>query len=46
MMEIWEFIKIRRKWWLAPVILSLLILGALIILAETSNLGPFIYTLF
>ena len=44
--EIWLFIKVRKKWWLIPIIAFLLILGALIILAEGSALAPFIYTLF
>lgn len=44
--EIWSFIKVRKKWWLIPIIAFLLILGALIILAEGSALAPFIYTLF
>ncbi|MEF9426751.1 MAG: DUF5989 family protein [Candidatus Mariimomonas ferrooxydans] len=44
--EFWEFLKVRKKWWLAPIILFLILLGALIILTEGSALSPFIYTLF
>ncbi len=44
--ELWRFIKNRKKWWLAPIILTLLILGSLIVLAEGSVLAPLIYTLF
>lgn len=44
--EFWEFIKVRKKYWLAPIILILLLLGVLIIFAETSAVAPFIYTLF
>ncbi|UCF64238.1 MAG: hypothetical protein JSW33_17030 [bacterium] len=44
--EFWEFIKIRKKWWLAPIIIILVLLGALIVLTEGSALAPFIYTLF
>lgn len=45
-LEFWDFLKVRKKWWLAPIIIFLLLLGALIILAEGSALAPFIYTLF
>jgi len=44
--EFWEFLKIRKKWWLTPVILFLFLLGALIIFTEGSALAPFIYALF
>jgi len=44
--EFWEFIRIRKKWWLAPMILLLGLLGALIVLTEGSALAPFIYTIF
>jgi len=44
--ELWDFIKIRKKWWLIPIIFFLAIFGALIIFAEGSALAPFIYTLF
>lgn len=44
--EFWEFLKVRKKWWLAPIILFLLLLGGLILLTEGSAVAPFIYTLF
>lgn len=44
--ELGAFLKARKKFWLLPVILMLLLLGALMILAGTSALAPFIYTLF
>ncbi len=44
--EFWGFFKVRKKWWLAPIILMLILLGALIIFTESSALAPFIYALF
>ena len=44
--EFWDFIKVRKKWWLAPIILILLLLSALIILSQGSALAPFIYAIF
>ncbi|MCK5010787.1 MAG: hypothetical protein KAS98_09900 [Deltaproteobacteria bacterium] len=44
--EFWLFLKVRKKWWLAPIVIFLLLLGALIILTEGSAVAPFIYTLF
>jgi hypothetical protein len=44
--EFWDFLKVRKKWWLAPIVLTLLLLGALIILSEGSAVAPFIYTIF
>lgn len=44
--ELWGFLKVRKKWWLAPIIIFLILLGTLIVLAEGSALAPFIYTLF
>jgi hypothetical protein len=44
--EIWEFMKVRKKWWLLPVIIVLMIVGALLIFAQGSALAPFIYTIF
>ena len=44
--EFWRFLMERKKWWLAPIMIVLLLLGLLIIFAETSALAPFIYTLF
>jgi hypothetical protein len=44
--EIWRFLRVRKKWWLAPIVMFLLFLGTLLVLAEGSALAPFIYTLF
>jgi hypothetical protein len=44
--ELWEFMKKRKKLWLAPIIGIMLLLGALIVLAQGSAVAPFIYTLF
>lgn len=44
--DLWLFIKDRKKFWLAPVILILLLLGILIVFGGSSALAPFIYTLF
>ena len=44
--EFWDFIKFQKKWWLAPIIIILVLLGALIVVTEGSALAPFIYTLF
>jgi len=44
--ELWDFLKIRKKWWLAPIIIVLILLGLLIIFTESSAVAPFIYTLF
>lgn len=44
--DLWGFMKARKKFWLAPVIIMLLLLGALIVLSQGSAVAPFIYTLF
>lgn len=44
--EFWLFLKVRKKWWLSPIVFFLLLLGALIVFTEGSALAPFIYTLF
>jgi len=44
--EFWGFLKIRKKFWLLPIILVMVLLGLLIILSEGSAVTPFIYTLF
>lgn len=46
MRELWAFMKVRKKFWLLPIILVLLTLGALIVLTQGSAVAPFIYTLF
>jgi len=44
--EIWAFLRERKKFWLLPIIIVMLLLGALMIFAQSSALAPFIYTLF
>ena len=44
--EFWEFLRYRKKYWLLPIIVVLVIFGGLIILGQGSVLAPFIYTLF
>ena len=44
--ELWVFLRVRKKWWLAPILGMLVLLGALIVLSQTSALAPLIYTLF
>jgi hypothetical protein len=44
--EFWQFLKIRKKYWLGPIVFIMLLLGALIMLTEGSALAPFIYALF
>ncbi len=44
--QFWEFLKVRKKWWLGPIFLVLLLLGALLVLTQGSAVAPFIYTLF
>jgi hypothetical protein len=44
--ELWEFMKVRKKFWLLPIIVVLLLLGSLLIFAQGSAVAPFIYTLF
>ncbi len=46
MMEFWQFLRTKKKYWLLPVIIMLLGLGALLILTEGSALAPFIYAVF
>ena len=44
--ELWAFMKVRKKWWLLPIIIVLLLVGALLVFAQGSALAPFIYTIF
>ena len=44
--EFWEFITIRKKYWLLPVIIALILFGGLIVLTQGSSLAPLIYTIF
>jgi hypothetical protein len=44
--QLWTFLRVRKKWWLFPILLVLLVLGALLVFAQGSVLAPFIYTIF
>lgn len=43
--EAWDFLKVRKKWWLLPIVILLILVGALIIFGQSSVLSPFIYAL-
>jgi hypothetical protein len=44
--ELWAFMKVRKKWWLLPIIVVMVAVGALLVFAQGSALAPFIYTIF
>jgi len=44
--ELWEFMRVRKKFWLLPIIFIMVLLGGLLVLAHGSAVAPFIYTLF
>jgi hypothetical protein len=44
--ELWDFLKERKKWWLLPIVIFLILLGSLIVLTQGSALAPFIYAIF
>lgn len=44
--DLWDFMRERKKFWLAPIIIVMVLLGALIVLSQGSAVAPFIYTLF
>jgi hypothetical protein len=46
MVQLWRFMAIRRKFWLLPIIVTTVVLGGLLVLAQGSVVAPFIYTLF
>ena len=46
LIEFWDFWKVRKKWWLTPIMVVMLLLAALIVLTESTAVAPFIYTLF
>jgi Family of unknown function (DUF5989) len=45
-LELWEFLRVRRKFWLFPIVILLLLLGGLIVLTQGTAVAPFIYTIF
>jgi hypothetical protein len=44
--EFWNFLKVRKKWWITPIVVFLLLLGSILVFAKGSALAPFIYSLF
>ena len=44
--DIWDFLKVRKKYWLAPLIITIVLMGALIVFTQGSVIAPFIYTIF
>ncbi len=44
--EFWDFLRVRKKWWLAPIVIMLMLIGTLLVLTQGSAVAPFIYTLF
>ena len=44
--ELWEFMRVRKKWWLGPILVTMVLLSALIVLTQGSAVAPFIYALF
>jgi hypothetical protein len=44
--ELWQFMRENKKYWLAPIVITLVLVGALLVLAKSSAIAPFIYTLF
>ena len=45
-LELWQFLRVRKKFWLLPLLIPMLLMGALLILSHGSVVAPFIYTLF
>jgi len=46
LMEFWDFLKIRKRYWLAPIVIIFVLLSFLIVLTQSSAVAPFVYTLF
>jgi hypothetical protein len=46
LIDLWEYLRVRKKYWLLPIIITLLLFGVLIVLTSGSAIAPFIYTLF
>ena len=44
--EFWDFLRMRKKWWLAPIIIVMVLVGGLLVFAQGSAVAPFIYTIF
>ncbi len=46
LIELWRFMRVRKKFWLAPILITLVLFGGLVVLTKGSAVAPFIYTLF
>lgn len=46
LMELWEFLKVRKKFWLLPILVMMAVFGGLVVLSQGSAVAPFIYTIF
>jgi hypothetical protein len=46
LIDIWDFLKVRKKYWLAPLIITIVLLGTLIVFTQGSVIAPFIYSIF
>lgn len=44
--ELWAYMRVRKKWWLIPIVVVMLLVGSLLVFAQGSALAPFIYTIF
>lgn len=44
--QLWEFLRVRKKWWLGPILVVLMLLGLLVVASQGSTMMPFVYTLF
>ncbi|MBS3111992.1 hypothetical protein J4459_01900 [Candidatus Woesearchaeota archaeon] len=44
--DLWGFMKVRKKWWLLPILIMLFLVGVLIVFGQSSSISPFIYALF
>ena len=46
LLQLWDFLKVRKKWWLLPIVIMLVLMGALIVFSQSSAVSPFVYALF
>ncbi|MBI4142131.1 hypothetical protein HY484_04350 [Candidatus Woesearchaeota archaeon] len=46
LLQFWDFLKVRKKWWLLPIVIMLLLMGTLIVFSQSSTVSPFVYALF
>ncbi|MGM0577606.1 MAG: DUF5989 family protein [Myxococcota bacterium] len=46
MRELWAYLRIRKKWWLAPMLLTLMLLGLVLVTAQGTTVAPFVYSFF